>query len=266
MPYAPINGQEIFFEDSQGSGYPIVMMHGFLMDQSLFDHQVKALAPLYRCIRFDARAFGRTKWDELPFNLYDTVADCIGLMDYLGLERANIIGMSQGGYAALRLALRHPHRVNALVLMSTQSGVDDEMAKLQYRQMQDTWVKLGPVEPLIEGLATALLGPKEAPGMAAHWQAWLPKWRSCTGTAIFHAMNSLFDREDITPALPEIEHPSLVTHGDNDIGMPIMLGEQLSKRLKNCQGFVVVSGAAHAANLTHPHVINPPLLSFLKNL
>ena len=265
MAYASINDQEIFFKDSGGDGYPVVMMHGFLMDQSLFDPQIRVLAPKYRCIRFDARGFGQSRWDGKPFDLYDTVSDCIGLMDALSVEQAIIVGMSQGGYAALRLALRHPDRVKSLVLMSTWSGIDDEPTKIQYRQMRDIWKNLGPIDPLLEGLATVLLGPKEAPGMLEHWAKWLPKWKSYSGEAIFHATNNLLDRDDITPQVSQIGHPALVTHGDADVGMPMILGEQLSQRLKGCKDFVRVPGAAHAANFTHPAVINEALLKFLNN-
>src|SRR6185437_5013214 len=224
MSYANINKQEIFYEDSGGHGLPIIMMHGFLFDQTLFDPQVLSLSPTYRCIRFDARAFGKTHWDGKAFTLYDTVSDCIGLMNYLAIEQAIIMGMSQGGYAALRLALSHPERVSALVLMSTRAGNDDEETKTQYRNMRDTWKNVGPVEPLIEGLATALLGPKQSLTMASHWGNWLPKWKARTGDEIFHAMNNLIDRDDITKEVPKITVPALVTHGSGDVGIPLSCG------------------------------------------
>lgn len=61
----------------------------------------------------------------------------------------------------------------------------------------------------------------------------------------------------------QITVPVLVTHGDADLGMPIELGEQLARNFFNGKGFVRIPGAAHAANLTHPQIINPPLLAFL---
>src|SRR4051812_46137505 len=110
MPTAKINDQEIYFEDSQGNGPAVVFMHGFLMDQSLFDAQVEKLTPQYRCIRWDARGFGQTQWNGKPFQLSDSVSDCFGLMDHLGIESAVLVGMSQGGYCALRAALTSPER------------------------------------------------------------------------------------------------------------------------------------------------------------
>lgn len=263
MAFALVNGQELFYEDSLGNGPPIMMMHGFLMDQSLFDSQVKELAPFYRCIRFDARAFGKTKWDGKAFSLYDTASDCVGLMDHLGLKSAVIVGMSQGGYAALRMALVSKERVRALVLMSTWAGVDDEAVKSQFRQLRDTWEKMGPLEPMLEGSATILLGPKLEPKMESIWNSWLPKWRSYSGNAIVHAINNLVDRDDISHRLSEIQQPALVTHGDADVGMPIELGRKLCESLPNCQGFVTIPKAAHAANYTHPESLTAPLLDFL---
>lgn len=265
MPLAKINNQEIYFEDSAGNGPAIIFMHGFLMDQSLFDSQVAALTPRYRCIRWDARCFGQTKWDGKPFNLYDSVKDCFGLMDFLGIDSAVLAGMSQGGYCALRAAITSPARVKALVLMSTQSGVDSEPLKAGYREMRDTWKQFGPISPLLEGLATAILGPSQTPGMEDHWNKWLPKWKQISGDAIFHGMNNLLDRDEITHLLQDITCPALVTHGMDDSAIPEALGKELSIKLPHCRGFVTTPGA-HAVNLTHPEMINPPLKKFLDEL
>lgn len=262
MPIAQVNGQGLSYEDSGGPGPALLFMHGFLMDQSMFDPQVAVLTPTYRCIRFDARGFGQTQWDGQPFSLYDTAADAVGLLNSLGITQATIIGMSQGGYAALRLALRSPERVKALVLMSTQAGADPDEVKGQFYEMRDTWKSVGPVPPLVEGVMTAIIGPKEE--TAALWQEWTPKWQARTGDQIYHAMNNLLQRDDLTSAqVSQITAPALVTHGDADLGMPIELGEQLARNLPNNKGFVRIPGAAHAANLTHPQIINPPLAAFL---
>lgn len=263
MPFVTAHEQEIFMEDSGGSGVPLIMMHGFLMDQTLFDPQVAVLASRYRCLRFDARAFGKTQWDQKPFTLYDTVDDALALMNALNIKQAVLIGMSQGGYAALRFALTHPDRVRALVLMSTQAGVDDTQAIGQYRGVRDAWVNHGPLAPLIEGLATALLGPRTSASMEAVWNYWLPKWQSLSKDAIFHGMNNLLNRDEIIHRLGEITMPALITHGDADVGMPIELGRMLAERLPNCKNFFAVKGAAHAANYTHPESINKALIDFL---
>ncbi|PJF22785.1 MAG: alpha/beta hydrolase [Phototrophicales bacterium] len=262
MPIAQINSQGIFYEDSGGDGTPIIFMHGFLFDHSMFDSQVKALAPDYRCIRFDARAWGQTQWDGQAFDLYDTVADCIGLMDHLGLEKAVIAGMSQGGYAAIRLAIKHPDRVDKLILMSTFKGVRPDDFKSVYTGIRDTWVENGPIDPLLDQLMTVLIGPKER--VSQFWDAWRDKWKTVTGNQMFHGTNALLDRDPISDEQVQgIQHPVLITHGTEDNGIPIALAEQMAKLLPNVKKFVRVPDAAHAANMTDPELVNQAIREFL---
>jgi len=265
MPKVQVNGQGLHYTDTaQSEKDAIVFLHGFLMDGRMFEPQIEHLRENYRCITFDARVFGQTDWDGEAFDLYDTAADCIALMDHLGIERAVIAGMSQGGYAALRIALRYPERVAGLVLMSTSGQVDPEMARGMYLETRDTWAQAGPVQPLIEGLAGALLGPKEK--AEAFWDTWLPRWKEYPGEGILHGMNNLLDRDDIEDKLGEITQPVLVSHGTEDMGMPISNGEFLFEALPNTTELVRIEGAAHTANMTHPEQLNGKLEAFLQSV
>lgn len=264
MPFAEINGQKIAYEDTETDGPAIVFMHGFLMDKSMFDPQVELLSKEYRCIRFDARTFGETVWDGKAFTLYDTVSDCIGLMDHLGIKHAVIAGMSQGGYAAQRLALKHPDRVDALLLMSTCGNVDPKEMLEMCGQMRDAWRSIGPIPDLVNELMTAIIGPEE--GVSSFWKVWRPKWEARSGEEIFHAMNNLMERDDIEPLLGKITQPALVSHGEADQGVPIELGERLAAALPNSKPLIRLPNAAHAANLTHAELLNPHIKPFLASL
>jgi pimeloyl-ACP methyl ester carboxylesterase len=262
MSIAHVDGQRIYYEDSGGDGPPVLFLHGFLMDRRMFDPQVDALADAFRCVRFDARAFGDTAWDGEPFSLYDTAADGAALLDELRLEAAVWVGHSQGGYAALRAALRHPARVRALVLIDTRAGVDEEPVREAYRQTLETWRENGPVAPLVEGLMTGILGPENA--VPALRETWRPRWEAISGERIHHAMNNLLDRDDLAGRLDEIEQPALVIHGEADEGIPLACGEELARELPASEDLVVVPDAWHTPNLTRPDVVNPPLRAFLE--
>ncbi|HHC07507.1 MAG TPA: alpha/beta hydrolase, partial [Actinobacteria bacterium] len=112
MPVAEVNGQRIAYDDTGGDGPALLFSHGFLMDRTMFDHQVAALSDRYRCITWDERGFGETPAEE-PFTYWDSADDAVALLDHLGVDRAAFIGMSQGGYLSLRAALAHPDRVAA---------------------------------------------------------------------------------------------------------------------------------------------------------
>jgi 3-oxoadipate enol-lactonase len=258
MPLATINGQRIYFEDSGGSGPPVVLAHGFLMDQSMFSPQVEALGAAFRLIRWDERCFGNTQEDGRPFTYWDSAADCIGLLDHLGINEAVIGGMSQGGFLALRAALAHPKRVKGLVLISTQAGVDPPETIAGYRQMMAQWEALGPIEPLVEAIAGIILGGPE------HWEPWISRWKTIPAERLRAANECLLSRDDLTGRLGEITCPAILFHGDADQAIPLARSEALRDGLRGCKDFVVVKGAAHAANVTHPDQVNPKLGDFLR--
>ncbi len=260
MPFAEINGQRIRFDDTGGDGPPIVFSHGFLMDREMFAPQVDALAARHRVITWDQRGFGETEFDGEPFTYWDSARDCLGLLDELEIEAAVLGGMSQGGFLSLRAALLAPERVRALVLIDTQSGVEDPERLPAYKQMQKTWLEAGPVEELLEAIAMLIIGD---PVIA---EPWMQKWRELPRERLRAPGDCLLDRDDITNRLAEIACPAIVFHGTADRSIEMDKAEGLCQGLSGCTGVVRVEGAPHASNLTHPDQVNGPLLSFLRSL
>jgi 3-oxoadipate enol-lactonase len=260
MPFAQVNGQRIRFEDSGGSGPAVILSHGFLMDREMFASQVDALAPEFRVITWDERGFGETEYDGQPFTYWDSAEDCLGLLDRLGIDRAVLGGMSQGGFLSLRAALLAPERVRALVLIDTQAGPEDPARLPAYRQMQETWLQLGPVDDLAEVIANLIIGDPELN------QVWIAKWKELERESMRAPGDCLMEREDISDRLGEIACPTIVFHGTADLSIELELGEELCRGLPGCVGVVRIEGAPHAANLTHPDEVNGPLLDFLRSL
>jgi 3-oxoadipate enol-lactonase len=260
MPFAAVNGQRIRFEDSGGDGPPVIFSHGFLMDREMFDSQVEALAPEFRVITWDERGFGETDFDGQPFTYWDSARDCLGLLDHLGIERAVLGGMSQGGFLSLRAALLAPERVCALVLIDTQAGVEDPERLSAYRQMQQTWLQVGPVDELADVIANLIIGDPRLN------EVWIAKWRELDRKTMSAPADCLFDRDDITDRVGEISCPAIVIHGTADQSIEMALADELARSLPGSADVVRIDGAPHASNLTHPQQVNPPLLAFLRSL
>jgi pimeloyl-ACP methyl ester carboxylesterase len=260
VPFAEVNGQRIRYEDSGGEGPPVILAHGFLMDSEMFAPQVAALGDEFRVITWDERGFGETEFDGKPFTYWDSARDCLALLDHLGIEEAVVGGMSQGGFLSLRVALLAPERVRALVLIDTQAGVEDPARLPAYRQMQETWLASGPVDPLAEAIGELIIGEPELNAV------WAEKWRRLPREAMNEPCNCLFERDDISDRLGEIDQRAIVFHGTADKSIEMELAEQLCAGLSGCEELVRIEGAPHASNLTHPEQVNGPLREFLRSL
>jgi 3-oxoadipate enol-lactonase len=259
MPHADVNGQRIHFEDTGGDGPPVILAHGFLMDHEMFVHQVAALRDRYRVITWDERGFGSTEYDGEPFTYWDSAEDCLGLLDHLGIDRAVVGGMSQGGFLSLRAALTAPERVRALILLDTQAGTEDPEVVPGYEGLRDTWLAAGPVDELVEAVAALIISDPDVN------PTWIAKWKQRPNDFIQQPFATLMSRDDVTDRLGEITCPALVVHGTEDVSISMEKAEALAAGLPGCDGVVAVGGA-HAANLTNPGPVNDAILAFLDGL
>ena len=116
--YAPVNGINLYYE-IHGTGKPLIMLHGGFGTFEMFAALSPALAEKYQVIGVDLYGHGRTALTDRPIRFEDMADDIAGLIDHLGLEKADLLGFSLGGAVALQTAIRHPERVNQLVLIST---------------------------------------------------------------------------------------------------------------------------------------------------
>ncbi len=123
MPVAKVNGVNLYYEDA-GTGIPLLFIHEFAGDYRSWTPQVRHFARRYRVIVFNARGYppSDVPADPAQYSQDIAVADVLGLLDALKIDRAHIIGFSMGGSAALIFGLRHPERARSLVIAGSGSG------------------------------------------------------------------------------------------------------------------------------------------------
>ena len=261
MPVASLRGQRIHYEDSGGAGLALVLSHGFLQDSSMFDAQVRRLRPRHRVITWDQRGHGGTVSTSEAITYWDSADDLAALLDQLGVKRAVVGGMSQGGFISLRFALRYPDRAAGLVLIDTQSGQEDPDKVQQYDAMHDVWTGSGPSDQLLEMVGAIIIGNRR-PESAD----WIAKWRKLDPANLTYIYRTLMDRDDITGRLGEIRAPAVVIHGIDDVAIDISLAEQLCGNLSACRGLIRIEGAGHSSNITHPEPVNKAIEEFLASI
>ena len=114
MPTVEVNGARLWYDEA-GSGPALLLLHGGLGDSGLWEPVVPFLAERFRTIRTDLRFFGRSTGPAAPWSWHE---DVLGVLDELGIERTALAGLSLGGRLATEIALAHPERVSALVLVA----------------------------------------------------------------------------------------------------------------------------------------------------
>jgi pimeloyl-ACP methyl ester carboxylesterase len=126
---ADVNGIKLYYA-VYGSGEPLLMLHGGLGHSDVWGAQIPVFAKKYKVIAVDSRGHGRSTRDDHPFG-YDLMADdVIALMDKLGIDKASIVGWSDGGIIGLDIAIRHPERLDKLFAFGANynlSGLKDDI-------------------------------------------------------------------------------------------------------------------------------------------
>ncbi|MGV9662679.1 alpha/beta fold hydrolase [Nocardia niigatensis] len=247
---------------SDVNGPTLLLAHGFFMDGSMFEPMRESLADAgINLVTVDARCHGRTQSpDGEPFSYWDLAADGLAVLDELGIEKAVVGGMSQGGYAALRMALLAPERVQGLALIDTEATACSPAELAYYREFFERWSGPEPMAPLVAELAPQLIGGTD-PRL---WRAWTSRWYDSDRQSIMPAARCLMDRRSVLHRLPEITAPALVVRGSHDTSSTAQKSEALATGLAGAAGVVTIPGAGHGAAWTHPEVVAPLLIRLVE--
>lgn len=123
--YANVNGIKLCYE-IKGEGEPVILVHGFGGNKEGWIAQWNPLSEYFKVIRFDNRNGGESDRPKQPNNLEMLADDVRGLMDYLSITKAHVIGWSMGGIIVQKFALKYPERLKKLVLINTVLGAPDK--------------------------------------------------------------------------------------------------------------------------------------------
>lgn len=239
-----VDGGEVWADDSGGDGPPVVLLHPGVGDSRIWEPVLPALTASYRVIRYDARGFGRSPAPTAKFSL---LSDLIAVLDHYRLDRAAIVGCSQGGGSALGLALNQPARVTALVLLCP--GIpgypwpeEPDELDAEYEQVLDTGD--------VDALAALLQGIWAAAGPTP---AVMQQLRSGARAEI--SSGDLQQRDPpVLDRLGEISVPTSLLVGDVDYPPLIEADRQAAARIPGCE-LTVVPGMDHLPPLREPELV-----------
>jgi pimeloyl-ACP methyl ester carboxylesterase len=247
-----------------GAGQPLVLVHGGLVNSGLWDDQFEVFVGQHRTLRYDVRGYGKSK---SPTSYYSNHSDLRDLLDFLGIPRAYVLGLSMGGAIAIDFTLAYPDRVAALIPVAAGLGGYRSTSSSPLRDELNAAYERGDKERAVElSLQMWTDGPYRTPAQVD------PAVRERIRAMTVHT----FDLPDVEawlqslepPAidrLTEIHTPTLFVVGDQDVEDILKIGDLIVANVPGAQR-AVIPGTAHHLNVEQPAEFNRIVLEFLKSL
>lgn len=197
-----------------GKGVPMVLLHGYPLDHSIWEPLIPVLENGFDLILPDLRGFGESQAVGTDFTMADFAADIAGLLEQLDIKKAIVVGHSMGGYVALAFVRAYPASVLGLGLVSSQMLADTPENKAgRYKQAES--ILANGVKEVAEGMSAKLTA---RPDLQDRLKELILR-QSPAGLA--GALRAMAERPDSTPLLTEFHLPFVLVHGVADILIPI---------------------------------------------
>lgn len=236
MEAIQINGIEQAYSRS-GQGMPLVLIHGYPFDHTIWYDMVPFLENDFELILPDLRGFGLSGVVESPYTIADMASDIAGLLDHLDIEMAYIAGHSMGGYIALAFARQYPERVLGLGLVSTRAVADTPEQK-QGRYAAAEEVLRSGVQPVAESMP-AKLTPDER--VQAFVRSLIAAQRPA---GLAGALKAMAERDDSTSVLSSFKFPVVIVHGEEDELISLQRAQEIKAVIPHAT-LTELSGVGH---------------------
>ena len=250
----------------RGRGAPLVLVHGFPLDHTMWDAQIDALAARCRVIAPDLRGFGRTPLGAVGpahgISMRQYADELAELLAALGVDEPVVVcGFSMGGYVAWQFVLNHAERVRALVQCDTRAAADTDEARAGRLKMAAHVAEWGAAR-VAEMMGPKLLAPRTFETRPEVVAAVREVVERTAPASIAAAQLGMAAREDVTARLAQIDVPTLLLVGQEDAITPPAEMATVAAAIPGAE-LVVVPGAGHMTTTENPAAVNAALARFL---
>jgi len=260
-----INGINInYIVRGEDAALPVVFIHGFPFSHEIWLSQLEVTAKLYRAVAYDLRGHGGSGVGDGQFTIEGHCDDLIALLDHLQIARAVIVGLSMGGYIALRIVERNPERWCGLVLCDTRSEADSNEGRIR-RAKDAAGVKAEGSRTFADDFVHKVFAPDSFNRRTESIASIHRIIRRTPPLSIAGTLIALAGRTDTTASLPNIKIPTLILVGEHDTITPPAASQAMLERIPGAE-LAVVPEAAHMSSMENPEFFNEKLLIFLKRV
>jgi 3-oxoadipate enol-lactonase len=266
MPKAPVNGISMYYE-VQGKGVPLVMIQGFAGNHQAWFFQTPVFRKYYKVILFDNRGIGKSGRSGEPYSIRTMADDVIGLMDYLGIDKAHVLGLSLGGMVAQEVAISYPERMIKLVLGSTfaenqRNDVHPELMKALGIREGDTSIDTSNIDfrKLMNFMVSSAFNKRLYRMVLLSLSK--RSMKSIDAGSYLEQMAAVTSYSTVD-RLHQIKAPTLVITGTGDRIISPSMSDLLASRIPNAM-LVKVKGGSHAFFMEMRGRFNKEVLEFLR--
>jgi pimeloyl-ACP methyl ester carboxylesterase len=262
--YADVNGTRLYYE-VKGQGDPLVLIHGYTLDNRMWNNQFNIFSQKYKVIRYDLRGFGKSARPSLG-EKYCHTDDLKALLNNLKISKAYVMGLSMGGGIAVEFALVKPEMVKVLIPVDSTLGgfsYSDEFNHI-FNEIRKKSSEEGLGSAKKVWMGCQLFKPIfEIPEEASKFSKMVSDYSGWHWTTKSDAMQS------ITPAaierLEEINVPVLVIVGERDIQDFLNIARIMERNVLKAR-LVVLDNVGHMSNMENPEAFNREVLAFLESI
>ena len=257
---AYVNGVRLEYTD-EGTGTPIVLLHAFPLNRTMWAPQLDPFSASFRTIAVDLRGHGGSSLSHAPYALEDLATDIKDLLDHLNIQEAIFVGLSMGGYILMAFYSLYADRVKALVFADTRAQADTadgRAARFEMVRTAETQGAAAIADIMIPRLLSAHT-IQTNPALVGKVRAMILGNPVETIVADLRAMAA---RPDSIPLLAKIARPTRVLVGELDQGTPPSDARFMTERIPGAR-LAVLRDAGHLSNLENPQAFNQAVLSLL---
>jgi len=248
----PVNGAGIYYE-IYGSGDPLLLLHGGYSDVHAWRRQIPELSKYFRVIAVDSRGHGASTFDDRPFTYQLLTADIVALMDFLKIDKADVVGWSDGAVIALHMALNYPQRIRRAVLIGASVQYDNSLTPF------DQWVvSHGSLFKLFADMELSQDFKRRNP----HPEAWTEFRDKVYGMWCSACYLPVKEGEDCLRQLSRMTVPTLMLVGEDD-----MIRREHTEAIHRAipgSRLITIEHADHFVAMQKPSEVNKAILDFLR--
>jgi len=274
--FVKINNIRICYQ-VQGEGYPIVLIHGFGSKKESFMAQIPALSHEFKVISFDNRGSGKSARPNIPYTMEMFVDDIKGLLEYLEIDKAHLIGLSLGGMIGLNYVLKYPNTVNKLVLINTLAQLPNDFDLETYVNTKIEALELAKNDPELSfwqsthfGFYHEFRSKMKANPKEKFYGLWsvediLKYYKTDPPTAQdVRNIASSFKTHNAYEKLHEIKHKTLLLTASHDRLVPKEKMLEIHKKMPDSI-YQIIEKAGHESPKEKAPEVNKAIIKFLKS-